>query len=60
MEVFSQEGLTLTVVEPDAHTIQVVWTGKSTSRDPAKLLLPWFHPLIEKAVTAHALLELHF
>lgn len=65
MDGFSEEGLMLAVHEPTSPTgdgamYQVIWTGRSTSRDPARLLLPWFQPLLEKAKAAHARVELHF
>jgi hypothetical protein len=62
METFTHEGLTITV-QPAAADLPVLnahWTGKSTSRDPATLLLPWFHRLLDHAKDIHAHVEMHF
>ena len=65
METFSHESLRIEVTEPplagaQAQVLQAHWTGKSTSRDPARVLMPWFHRLLAHARAKSFKLQMHF
>ena len=58
-ETFNSNSLTLTVSE-EAAAIQVVWTGRSTARDPAEFLIPILTKALNRAAEQHLTLDLDF
>lgn len=59
MEPLSHEGLTIEVSSP-GEVLHAHWRGASASRNPAKVLLPWFQRLLELAQNQSTRIELHF
>lgn len=47
-----------------AHTtpglLRLDWTGKSNSRDPGKLLLPYFDRVLNQALAENGAVQMHF
>jgi hypothetical protein len=58
-EVFREEGLVLNVCH-EAATERVVWSGKSTARDPAKFILRVLLDAAARSTESGALLILDF
>lgn len=55
---FDELTLLLDEVQPDA--IRVTWKGKSTGREPAKVLGPIFTRVLDTAAAADVPVEMHF
>jgi hypothetical protein len=52
--------LTIRVSEPELGRIRLDWQGKSTAREPSKILTPFFETVAERAAQARAGVEMHF
>jgi hypothetical protein len=52
--------LTIRESEASAGVVRLDWTGKSNSREPAKVLAPFFQGVAARAAQAHATVEMHF
>jgi hypothetical protein len=52
--------LTIEVAGEEPARMDVHWRGKSTDRDPCRLLRPFFGRVLEEAATRQAAVEMHF
>jgi hypothetical protein len=59
METLTAEDLTLRT-ETSVGKIRVTWAGKSNSRDPGKVLTPFFTKLLQTATQRKSKIEMHF
>lgn len=59
MTPLNAEELTLELEESPVR-IRVLWLGKSNSRDPGKVLRPWFDALLDEAEKSHRPVEMQF
>lgn len=61
MENFSAGTLKMEVKESAPPSpIQLLWSGRSTDRDPVKLFGPYLHEVIALAEARHVAVEMHF
>jgi hypothetical protein len=59
MTPLNAEELTLDLEDAPAG-IRVIWQGRSNSRDPGKVLGPWFDTLLDEAERTHRPVEMQF
>lgn len=52
--------LTIRVSEPAAGCIRLDWKGKSNSREPARILGPFFEQIAGRAAASRGTIEMHF
>ena len=60
MAAFVDGELSIEVLPPVGGVLRLDWHGKSTSREPVKVLAPLFAEVTRDAAAAGATLELHF
>jgi len=60
MQNLVTEELNIDVDMGNPGLVRLLMTGKSTNREPGKLLIPFFAEALELAATMHAGIEVHF
>jgi hypothetical protein len=60
MESLTLEDLTIQIEPIVGGTIRVLWSGKSNSRDPGRLLVPYFTRLLKEATATKSSVEMRF
>jgi hypothetical protein len=61
MDDFSSGDLQVTAVDPDdLKVMRYQWTGKSSDRQPGKLLAPYFSQVLAEAQKRSVPVEMHF
>jgi len=60
MDTLKTDDLLIRVDRSGAFTIRLDWTGRSNSRDPGQVILPFFDEVLKEASTESRAIEMHF